>query len=1022
MSMTGFTRRFMMTSMLLCCIQYSGWAQSWMQDIGAGSHKSFYDIQRQMELWEQSHPASNVHLEEEEETERPGWMQYKRWEYYMGPRVYPSGDVSLPSRTYEIYQNYLQQQSQATRGVATGYDNLSHWRDISPRVVPTGGGSGRLNFVKSNPQNRNSLWVGAAAGGLWHSSDGGNRWTTNTDMLPVIGCSDLVINPLDTQVMYLATGDGDAGDTYSIGILRSSDGGQTWDTTGLKWQVSLLTRIHRLIIDPVDTSILIAATSRGLYRTINSGKNWLQIKPGDFTDVVFRSGSASVIYAVSTRFFTSLDTGATFVSSGTGISTSGLNRLSIGVSASDSSVVYVLASSSLNTFGGLYRSANGGSSFILQSSSPNILGYNANGLDSKGQGYYTLSIVVSPTYADSLYVAGVNHWQSGNGGQTWNCISHWYGCCGLPYVHADVHHMMIDPSNSRTIYSANDGGLFKSTDAGSNWTDLSNNLQIAEIYRLGTSATSPNLVITGHQDNGTNLSDNSVWASVLGGDGMQCHIDPIDSNIMYGELYYGAISQSYQGGHNFNQISQSNGTDEDEPGAWVTPYILNPVHPDTLLMGKHRVYVYNTRNSSWAKLGPISDPNLILSLACAKSNTQYIYCATDHKIFVTKNGFTFNNITAGLPASSNNITYIAVSNTDPEHVWVTLSGYTSNSKVYKSINGGTTWINVSANLPNLPANCIVYQDNTNNGVYVGMDVGVYFMSDSFATWQPYNTDMPHVNVRELEIQYSSSKLRAATYGRGVWETDLAVPTGAFAASQTRVCLGDSVIYTSLSTDTLATYDWSLTGGSIASATGRNITVVYNTLGNYDVTLVAANANGSVTNAQPNYITVLPAATSATLAPIGDTICASTQRINLTGSPAGGTYIGKGVLGRTFLPSPALQGYDTIRYKYTSANGCSSTATRVVYVVVCTGIDDITATNLITAYPNPASSRLQLASALFTNKEISIEIYDVLGRLQQVDYTAAIHSVYLNTERLSQGVYTAQIKIGDTSYGKSFEIK
>src|SRR3989338_3317613 len=123
-----------------------------------------------------------------------------------------------------------------------------------------GGGAGRLNFVRFDPTNSNTIFVGAPDGGLWKSTNGGTSWTTSTDQLTVIGCTDVAIDPGNTQIMYLATGDGDAGDCYSIGILKSTDGGATWNTTGLSWTVNQGRTISKLLMHPTNSQILIAAT------------------------------------------------------------------------------------------------------------------------------------------------------------------------------------------------------------------------------------------------------------------------------------------------------------------------------------------------------------------------------------------------------------------------------------------------------------------------------------------------------------------------------------------------------------------------------------------------------------------------------------------------------------------------------------------------------------------------------------------------------------------------------------------
>src|SRR6185503_1400270 len=181
--------------------------------------------------------------------------------------------------------------------------------------------------------------------------------------------------------------------------------------------------------------------------------------------------------------------------------------------------------------------------------------------------------------------------------------------------------------------------------------------------------------------------------------------------------------------------------------------------------GKTQVYRSTNSGTDWTQVGNLNGDYLV-DLAYAPSNPNYIYAMSPSSFFASTNGNTFNQRTNFPPSLS--ATAMAVSNTNPNKLWVTSSGYSDGEKVYVSNDGGVTWTNYSTGLPNLPVNCIVYQNGSNDALYVGTDVGIYYRNSAMSSWQPFFNGLPNVIVNELEIQYSSGKIRAATYGRGLW--------------------------------------------------------------------------------------------------------------------------------------------------------------------------------------------------------------------------------------------------------------
>lgn len=785
-----------------------------------------------------------------------GWKAFKRWEWFMEPRVYPSGDRTEMMQAFSTYHQQNTNRQQKMNG------SVGDWSLIGPSVVPSNsGGAGRLNFITFHPSDSNTFYVGAPAGGLWYTNNGGTTWNTATDNLEVIGVSDLLINPEKPNVMYMATGDGDGGATYSIGVLKSMDGGITWNSTGLVWSVSSGYKINKLLMSPSDTSYIYAATNGGIYRSTNAGDNWSQVQSGSFKDIEFNPNDPTIMYACGSGFYKSTDSGFRFTQITSGLpSSSVINRMAIAVTEANSNYVYLIAaagSSGDYGFYGFYRSTDKGSTFTSQATAPNLLGWESSGSDVGGQGWYDLSIVASPTNANEVYTGGVNIWRTTDGGTNWVINSHWYGQNGNPYVHADIHNLQYTPHNQSALFACCDGGLFKSTDDGISWDDMSNGLAIRQCYRIGLSATNRDLFLTGNQDNGTDAYQSGTWKRVLGGDGMECIIDYNDENYMYAEYYYGSIERSINGGISFSSITNS----ITETGAWVTPFIMDPVDPTTLYAGYNNVWKTSNRGITWTAISNFGSSSTLNALAVAASNTNYIYAATYSKIYQTANGgSSWTDISSGLPVSSASITYIAVDPADADHVYVTFSGYASGKKVYETTNGGSSWSNISGTLPNLPVNCIVYEAGSNNALYIGTDVGVYYLDNSLSDWASFANKLPSVIVNELEIHYTSGTIKAATYGRGTWESPLysaqsMAPSPDFNSSTTEVCPGATVQFTDMSSYTPTSWSWTFHGGTPSTSTSQHPSVSYSTEGIYDVTLVATNANGNNTETKTAYIIV-----------------------------------------------------------------------------------------------------------------------------------------------------------------------
>ncbi|MEO5644697.1 MAG: PKD domain-containing protein [Bacteroidia bacterium] len=819
---------------------------------------------------ERGHAAesSRSHIREERENEKLDgtFFQYKRWEWYMTPRVYPSGDVSLTTMTYQHFMDYLSSNPQAMAqhnasvartGPSSNSSASNAWSFVGPTGAPSGSGAGRLCCIRFDPVNPDVIYVGTPAGGLWRSLDAGVTWTSLTDFLPAIGCSDVAIDPNNTSIIYLASGDNDAGDSPSIGVLKSTDGGVTWNQTGLSFGANSFKRIGRLLIDPANSNILYAGTSSGIYKTYDAGINWYRVSSSNTFDMEFKPGDPNTIYASRTGLYKSTNAGATWTIIASGLpSSANISRMAIAVTpAAPDNVYLVTANTGSYGFDGLYVSTNSGTNFDQHSSSPNLMGWDINGNDSDGQGWYSIAIAVAPYDPNVIIVGGVNVWRSDDMGYSWALNAHWYGGGGAPYVHADVHDIVFHPLLSGNYFIGCDGGIFETVSDGADFFDISNNLSIAQIYRGGVSGSNPSVVISGHQDNGTNVKSGASYFSGLGGDGMDCFIDRTNDNIMFGSIYYGDFYRSNNGGNNWSGITS--GTPGN--GEWVTPWEQDPVNPNIIYSGFNQLYKSTNQGNSWSPVSTQTFGANLTDLEIAPSNTNYIYVSTGTSISrSTDAGLTWTSVIGSL--SGFYISKMAVSSYDERKIWVTVSGYTANSKVFFSTDAGTTWTNISYGLPNLPANCVVAVPGTSSdAIFVGMDVGVYYRDNSSPSWIPYFTSLPNTPVFDLDIFLPTMKLTAFTYGRGVWEAlidqSMLTPYANFSASPLIPCTGQTVQFSDLSTFGASAWSWSFPGGTPSSSSAQNPAVVYNTPGTYHVTLVATNGAGSGTTTRTSYITV-----------------------------------------------------------------------------------------------------------------------------------------------------------------------
>ncbi len=771
---------------------------------------------------------------------------FARWENYWKERVMPNGDFPSPQLVWDEWQKQKQRDRESRAKSANSVQQPTSWKFLGPTTkVPSGkgAGAGRVNCIRFNPLRADAMWIGTPGGGLWQSDNLGDTWTPMTDSFPSLGVADIAINPMDTNQIFLATGDMDGSNSMSFGVVKTDDRGKTWRKTSLSYLISQTAQMSRIIINPKNPNILLAGASNGLFRSVDNGETWKPVISGQIRDIEWKPNDPSVAYTCSGgAIWRSKDSGLSFTRLTTGITGS---RVALGVTVANPEYVYALVSGSNNGFAGLYRSVDGGDTWKRMSSgtSINILNWSNDGVidlnaESQGQGYYDLAIAVSPVDPNMILCGGVNIWMSTDGGATWEISAHWQGD-DAPFVHADIHALEFSPEiSSNELFAGTDGGVFESPDAGGSWADRSAGLGILQFYRIGTNPANPKMVLGGCQDNGTNLWNTDTWRHVYGADGMEAFFEG-DNTYAYTTIYYGRLYRSQNNGTSFGREVSALGS---RTGPWITPFILNPKLPSIIYCGTNSgIYRSDTRGDSW-RIYSKSPILSTIALANPAADTARFYAATQSKVFTTDNsGANWKDISSGLKVGF--ISNIAADPTRAEVLAVTLSSYDSTNKVYLTTNAGSSWRNFTKKgLPNSPVNCaLFYKTACLNMLIVGTDLGCYFTTEDTDAWQSLNTGLPNVIVRDMDV--TGNILHAGTYGRGLWELTLpaTAPVAEIQVSESVVCPNKPVRFVNQSAGGTGVLRWTFEGGTPASSELTSPVVRFEKGGTYSVKLVVSNS-------------------------------------------------------------------------------------------------------------------------------------------------------------------------------------
>lgn len=710
-----------------------------------------------------------------------GHKPFERWLAFARPRTDAQGHRIANG---QVLRSLARAEADRTQEAQQRSIHEPTWEVAGP-TGPTGlGGSGRLNRLVPRPGHPLEWWACAPAGGLWRTQDGGEHWTAmGNGQLTSIGVTDVAFHPTDSATLWMATGDGDFGDTRSIGVWTSADGGESWVPTGLQWAPFMGRTLTRILVHPTHPDTLWTASSLGVYCSVDGGNQWARTLTGDIASLELDPSDPDHLLAgaFGNTVAESHDAGQTWTTQSLDGQSYGLSRIAMAFAPSAPDTVYALAGRiSDQGFGGLWQSADGGASWTQKAHPddvPNLLGWTVGGTDDGGQAWYDLTIAVHPDAADHVMVGGVNLWRSLDGGSEWNCAAHWYAGGDLPYAHADQHGIVF--LDDGALLLANDGGAFLMNADGTEITDHSAGLGIAQAYRADADPLAMDRFMAGTQDNGTFLKHDGQWEHILGGDGFNCAFHDELQDVMYASLYYGQLFRSDDGGNAFKPIADNAGSGVNGQGAWLTPWATSPFNPDWILMAKDKVYRSTDRGEMWTALGDMPGGKAT-ALALAPSDAARIYVAKEHRLFRSTDGQTFEEL--DLPNGFSWIQDVMVAQDDADHLWVALANYQETNKVLTSDDGGLTWTDISDGLPPAPINCLVATAPDGGDLFAGTDVGVYHLAHAPGSpWERQSQGLPNVVVSDLDLHAPSGRLVASTYGRGLYTLTLPDPPALDAA-------------------------------------------------------------------------------------------------------------------------------------------------------------------------------------------------------------------------------------------------
>ena len=692
-----------------------------------------------------------------------------------------------------------------------GIETYGNWAQLGTSVANLGG---RILSIAIDPNNANNLFVGSASGGIWKSTNAGTGWSYVPTNLPVLGVSSIVYHPANSNILLAGTGEvyrtnnsnigyniWKARGTYGIGIIRSTDGGATW-TQVLSKNLPDLFAIQQIMYDPNNANTVYACATDGLYKSTNGGATWsttplfsinyvrdIAIHPTDANQIVISVGN--LVDPVKGVYRTT-NGGTSWTASPTiGSSYSGY------VSLDNNGIRLYAGVGSGGAGSELYMSNDFGASWSLKNSS-NHCG---------GQYWFSHEVEVDPTDADRVLMGGVRYYEYTSTNATTG------GTISGPFTwgHADVHDIEILSSNTNIVYVANDGGMYKSTNGGNTFSGINTGLMAVQFYAafaVSPSTSSPNVMFGGLQDNNVVKFNGTSWSTIVGGDGGPCVFHPTNDQIVIYSNDARAVYYSTNQGTSETQplinLGYGYPAAHDDRTGFMAPVAISKSNPSIAYVGTDNLHISLDGGASFSRSSPTA-PGLAgmtraidatfkpaIALAISQTNPDKVYVSTsnlsqrdDNALNVTGNpkilkslnasdnaNYTFTDITGSLP--NRFVTDIAISTVNDDSLYVTLGGFGS-GHVYLSPDGGTTWLNRSSGLPDVPFNAIMIDPIRKNLIYAASDFGVYVSNNKGVNWYSFSTGF-YEGTLVMDLQATAdNKIVAATHGKGAFRSDLFIP-------------------------------------------------------------------------------------------------------------------------------------------------------------------------------------------------------------------------------------------------------
>ncbi|MGB1038501.1 MAG: GEVED domain-containing protein [Bacteroidia bacterium] len=700
--------------------------------------------------------AAEAYFSENGKGKGSGWKGFERWRNENESKYAPSGDRAsvdhlIVSKAYKELYTYSDRTKTKT-SFDNGWVELGPWdaNNVTSHYSP---GIGRVETFWVDPANDKHLFVGSRSGGFWRTTDGGTNWENTTDRLVASGVPALSVNPQNNNEILIAVAQGGNANTH--GIYRSIDGGATWSQSAfnpskLRWGgLGSNQRIYKIAYHPTEPNQVFVCSSQGLYMSEDNLSSWTRTLSGNVTDVAFHPTNSSNIYAYNNSgtdrnvIKRSTNRGQSFSNGGTFANNSNA-RIYLSTSAHQPNHIYAASSNNV------YKSANNGVFFTK--------------LGNPDQSCFG-GFAVSDTDVKNMIYGYVDLMASTDGGSTFTQKTKW-ATQDNAYIHADLR---CAQAVNGTFYVGTDGYFAKSTDNGATWTTLNDGTAIREFYAVGISQGDYDMNMAGSQDNGTSILNSNGWVEWNGGDGMEALVHNLNNKWMIGSWQYGTRNYTRNGG--LSRIGTGNPKGGTNKSAWEAPLLQDPLNDMVVYHFSDSIYKGDKFGTQWSFLG---NPGIgiIKEAAIAESDPDVIACSRNSNIRLSKDGGkTWTNIKGNLPNYT--MTDIAFDPKNENTIMVTFNRYQDDArKVFVSYDQGGTWSNITYNLNKMPLRTIVMDHSDSMYMYVGGEIGIYYKSKNSTTWTLYDNNLPNVTVKDLKVHYGSNTLRAATWGRGLYEYTL----------------------------------------------------------------------------------------------------------------------------------------------------------------------------------------------------------------------------------------------------------